>query len=396
MPFLSIVVPTRDRPLLLRSLLDSIDQSDVANIEVIIADNPSDDISAASSSLSFEHWPWVKYRRNPRDADICENFEWGLSQATGDFVTFLTDKMSWREGALELLVQHLRAEEPDIANWADVIFTPHDGLAPLGGGSVVGAPPVSGKFKNFDPHAVLKKKANGKQSRREMEPFEYLAGKIVFGTYSRRLLSVLEKCPSGVFRGATHDYAASIQALNVAQKCTFFSEPLVVHVSLPQMLSTGSSTDYSAATLRDYIHRRSDSLGWDLLSALPIPGLYSSVHNVVAHDIRLFSKQADGSDRFNLDNWFPHFWDDLLLEGKIWESEAARVTQINLLETFEQRHAKRRKFGFTLATPGTRRLFERARRFYLRALEAFRRRAGFRTARRINVESLDEARLASL
>lgn len=334
MPMLSIVVPTRDRPDLVDNLIKSISQGPVDDIEVIIADNPSRPSTSAASVCKDAGVEWIQYRRSPRDLDICDNFEWGLQHCNGDYVTFLTDKMSFRSGALELLLIHLANETPDIVNWMDANFTPASNLAPLGQGFTEVLPLLDGSFFDFDPKQVIEIKAGGTISRGRMSKFQYAAGKIVFGTYKRSLIDSIESTGSGLFQGATHDYAASIQGLANAGRCTFMRVPWVVHLNLPRGASTGSSTDYVPQILHQYIQRRSESLGSDLLSNLPIPGLYSSVHNLVAYDMLTFTRNYGLSNFFTLDEWIPHIWDDLTLDGKSWASVEECIQQFGIFTDF--------------------------------------------------------------
>lgn len=95
-PQLSVVIPTRDRPALLReALATAVGQRCVGtdDVEVVVCDNASD---AATATLVHEVAGElgdgrVRYVRSERALPAHESWDWALAQAQGEWVTLLPD-----------------------------------------------------------------------------------------------------------------------------------------------------------------------------------------------------------------------------------------------------------------------------------------------------------------
>jgi glycosyltransferase involved in cell wall biosynthesis len=89
LPTLSVVVPTRNRAQTLRHCLRTITSQTYPNLQIVVSDNASADNTAEVVS-SFAD-PRITYLRTPRSLSMTDNWNFGLSAATGDFITFIGD-----------------------------------------------------------------------------------------------------------------------------------------------------------------------------------------------------------------------------------------------------------------------------------------------------------------
>ncbi len=86
---ISILLPTRDRLLLLRHAVDSVLRLDDEDWEVIVSDNESsEDVEGYVAGLGDER---VIYTRTPRLLPVAENWENALRHSRGEYVVMLGD-----------------------------------------------------------------------------------------------------------------------------------------------------------------------------------------------------------------------------------------------------------------------------------------------------------------
>ncbi len=87
--FFSIIIPTRDRPHLLKDAINSALNQEFDDYEVVVSDNSSNDESK-KIVLNFDS-KRLKYYRTPYPVDMCKSWEFALSKAKGKWILFLGD-----------------------------------------------------------------------------------------------------------------------------------------------------------------------------------------------------------------------------------------------------------------------------------------------------------------
>lgn len=120
-PILSICIPTFNRSGYLYFALKSIVDQDIFkntnNIEVVICDNCSTDLTEEITKIFTDKYPnKIKYHKN-ETALGDKNFEKALSLASGEVLKLHNDNFMVNDGALDLVVKkiiELRAEKPMI------------------------------------------------------------------------------------------------------------------------------------------------------------------------------------------------------------------------------------------------------------------------------------------
>lgn len=328
----SILIPTHNRSNLLAVVVRYAMQLEHADFEVIVSDNSTSDEERRLNDeavASFRKTRNLRVIRPPRVLSPPEHFEFALNAAAGEYVVYLTDKMVILPHVLAVAERAFEATGADIVNWGYAEYYLNDPKNPAGCGTLVMAHDfIGGNAELFDPTEALRFKASGETPRNKQKSHDYVQGKIVFGCYRKSLIDRIRAKSGTLFEGATHDYSAMIQALALAGACVMLDMCSLVFLSLPRDQSLGSLTDTDSQAALRYYRSFSDPDG--ILSNLLIPGLYSSQHNMVAHDYNKFLPLYGKEKLFNVTNWLMAIHSDLASESKIWLNEAERLGQLKL------------------------------------------------------------------
>ena len=323
-----MLVPTRDRPDLLGFCLEALAQQTFPDVEVIVADNPVQ----ASARDVFERWRkegW-HYIRASEPLTMHDNWESGMQRATGDFLAVVIDKTILHPSALELANRALE-DDPgaDLVSWWNDGYDPTDEAGDVGDGILTPTPATRGA-ERFDPAAELRK-VFSLDTRRGLDPIHYYRGKIVFGAYSRTLLARIRDACGRVFYPLTPDYTSRIPALALARGAIDIGRPLLV--SYNSRRSNGRRAGSSASYAKSFVLNAEP----EALQHLPIPGLYASIHNLVAYDCVTSARRLAPQPLPNLDreSLVRRAREDIELVS--WESEEERDEQYALLEAEEAR-----------------------------------------------------------
>jgi hypothetical protein len=324
-PRFSVVVPTRDRPDLLDFCLAGIAAQTFADVEVIVSDNPLE----RSARETFDRWArdgW-RYVTPGSPVPMHDNFELACEEATGDYVAVVIDKTVLHPSALELANRQLD-DEVDIVTWRNEGYNPVDEEHALGPGLFATSAPTAAPAR-YDPMVELRTRF-AMAERRGVDHVHYVRGKIPFGAFSRRLLERIRETTGRVFHPLTPDYTSMVAGSVLARAAVDLGRPLLVSYNSTRGNGQRASTIPSHA--RDFIEGAEPGG----VAALPISGLYASVHNIVAYDLMTSAARLPGStlelDRRNL---VRRAREDLDLVS--WPVETERAEQYAIVEAEEAR-----------------------------------------------------------
>jgi glycosyltransferase involved in cell wall biosynthesis len=115
-PAISLIIPTRERAdTLAATLRSALDQKSDA-FEVLVSDNASEDDTAAVVAAVDD--PRLRYVNTGRRLSMCDNYEFALERARGDYVIIIGDDDAVIPGALDYLIMRMRAQaQPSIYMW---------------------------------------------------------------------------------------------------------------------------------------------------------------------------------------------------------------------------------------------------------------------------------------
>lgn len=328
MPRFSVVVPTRDRPDLLEFCLGSLAEQTYDDVEVIVSDNPVR-LPARDVFDRFCGDGW-RYLRPDEPVAMHDNFERGCDAASGDFVAVLIDKTVLHPSALGFAARVLERDPAvDLVTWRNEGYDPLDEAEDPRPGRFLPAAKVIEPAR-YDPKAELARRLSNSE-RRGADPAHYFRGKIVFGAYSRGLLERIRAQTQRVFHPLAPDYTSMVPACILARGALDLGRPLLV--SYNSSRSNGQQQSLYPAYARRFI----ETIDPSILDALPIPGLYTSHHNVVGYDLVSSAERCppDSTPPLDMANLVRRAREDLAVV--VWPDETLRAEHYGILEAAEAR-----------------------------------------------------------
>jgi glycosyltransferase involved in cell wall biosynthesis len=343
-PRFSAVVPTRDRPDLLDFCLQGLAAQDAAYLEVVVSDNAT----TAPAREVFDRYarPGWHYVRTAEPVPMHDNFERAVAEASGDYVAVVIDKTILHPSAIGIAAGALAAQPADIVTWRNEGYHPVDEMRDLGAGrfrpsSATTAPAL------YDPATELAARFSN-STRRGLDPVHYVRGKIVFGAFSRALLERIRARTGRIFHPLAPDYTSMVPACVLADRGLDVGRPLLL--SYNSLRSNGRRQGVNPEHARRFI----ESVDPAIVDALPIPGLYAAVHNVVAYDLVSAAARlpAGSTPALDMPNLVRRAREDLA--GVVWTDSSERDEQQALLCAAEERHGVGLEAAPAAASRGTR------------------------------------------
>ena len=327
-PFISIVVPTRNRPELLRYCLKSVALQTFDDFEVIVSDNHT----GMSCKHVMDHIADKRFKYVAPVVPLAmhDSWEFACSHATGQYVAVLIDKTVLRPSALEVVYTTIEKHPAEIVSWWNESYTPLDQAGSYDQGSYQPCHRPRESYY-YDPRQELERRFR-LDVRRGQEGVRYGWGKICFGTYHRDLISRITGAIGRLFYPISPDYTSMLAALAFARSALDVGQPLLI--SIITNVSTGGLAaqrdEYAFAFLRDL----DPSLR--ILDSLPLQGLYASTHNMVARDYA-FMRELVGAPMRNLKlnkrNLILRAREDLD-QRKSWQDVSRRTEQYQVWTTY--------------------------------------------------------------
>ncbi len=329
MPFVSVVVPTRNRPEFVRSALKSLRNQTFEDFEVIVVDNHT----GKPCRAVFEEIADARFRYivPSHPLPMHDNWELGVRHTVGTYVAVLIDKTVLRSQTLELLNGIALRLSADLVSWWADAYTSND---PGSGGNSQGVchpwPRPVRAPQVFDSRDELARRFR-MDVRRGNEGENYFLGKICFGAYRRDLIDRIVSSVGRLFFPLAPDYTSMLSALALSRRPVNAGRPgLVQSIS---HVSNGWSMAHSPEHARTFIEETDPSGA--IIEALPIPGLYTSVHNLVGYDYQAMRRRLDDAFpgvRLDMANLVVRAAEDL--EDVGWTDAALRLEQRTLLRNY--------------------------------------------------------------
>lgn len=278
-PFVSVLVPTRNRPELLRYCLESLVLQTFGDFEVIVADNPTP--NGRPAKAVFDQWADGRFRyvTPPAPLAMHDNWEFAASLARGEYLAVLIDKTVLRPSALQVMYWTLGTHPAEIVSWWAEGYLPADEQQGYDRGLFSACPSRPGPPSYFDPREELARRFR-LDVRRGTEGVHYYWGKICFGAYHSGLVRRIKDRLTRLFHPIAPDYTSMVAALAHARSAVDVGEPLLI-----QFL-TQVSNGFNVATRPELALRFLEEIdpSGHLIRTLPLKGLYSSHHNLIAGD----------------------------------------------------------------------------------------------------------------
>ena len=114
-PFVSVIIPTRDRCSTLGPAVSTALDQNVADMEVIVSDNASTD--ATVKVISEFSDGRLSYIRAPHRMSMCDHWEFALNHARGKYIIFIGDDDGLMPGACERLRRLSETFQAKVFHW---------------------------------------------------------------------------------------------------------------------------------------------------------------------------------------------------------------------------------------------------------------------------------------
>ncbi|MDA1280202.1 MAG: glycosyltransferase family A protein [Chloroflexi bacterium] len=151
-PLFSIVIPTRSRSRYLKYALQSCLTQQFDDYEIVVSDNNStDDTAKVTREMATER---VRYVHTGRDLSCTDSFEFGVSQARGEYVLLLADDEAYKPTALKRLKTVIDRTDTKVVSFGrtSYIYPSPDGET----GNTLLVRPFTGRVARLSAEALLK------------------------------------------------------------------------------------------------------------------------------------------------------------------------------------------------------------------------------------------------
>ena len=115
MPKFSIIIPTKNRAKYLHYTLLSLVEQNFDDFEIIVSDNFSND-NTKEITDKFNNSK-IKYFKTKSELNRTDSWNFGLSKAKGEYVTYIGDDDSFMPNSLKLLDDMLVKYNTDVITW---------------------------------------------------------------------------------------------------------------------------------------------------------------------------------------------------------------------------------------------------------------------------------------
>jgi glycosyltransferase involved in cell wall biosynthesis len=218
MPRVSIVIPTRNRALLLRVALQSALRQTWQDLEILVSDNYCGNEETRNVYESFQD-SRLRYVRTDGLLAMPDSWEFALSHAKGEYVTILTDDSYLLSFALERAMAAVENYQVDLVAWNNSAYFALDWLQPFQRNLLyVGKPPY---------HTVL---LPSQMVLRELFDLHLSTciPRFMYTVCHQRLVAKMIQVQGRMFFPPCPDYSAAVSLLLNTDKYVFVGWPLAI------------------------------------------------------------------------------------------------------------------------------------------------------------------------
>lgn len=300
-PFVSVVIPTRNRSHLLRHTVNSLKIQTFKDFEVIVCDNSdSEGEDAAENKQLIENLADSRfhYIRPEKYLNMPDNWEFAYQTAKGEYIAYLSDRSVLYPSTLWHLHTAASSNAFDIINWGEDIYIPIDEYGKSCKGYIQESGIMPEKAKRYNPRQQLQRcyRINlGEYAERRC----FFRGKICFGAYSKELINTIKSHIGRVFWPLSCDYTSRFLALYFAETAIDLGIRLSMQIDtdLSNGKRCGRDPNYNLKIIKELDPSFS-------LQQAPLQGLYYSGFNTFY------------TDYLNMKNRFFPAADDVVLNLK--------------------------------------------------------------------------------
>ncbi len=218
MPRVSIVIPTRNRAHLLRVALESTLSQTWQDLEILVSDNYCGNEETRNVYASYQD-SRLRYVRTDSLLSMPDSWEFALSHAKGEYITFLTDDSYLLSFALERAMAAVENYQVDLVAWNNSAYFALDWLQAFQRNLLyVGKPPY---------HTVL---LSSQMVLRELFDLHLSTHipRFMYTVCHQRLVAKMLEVQGRMFFPPCPDYSAAVSLLLNTDKYVFVGWPLAI------------------------------------------------------------------------------------------------------------------------------------------------------------------------
>ncbi|HKR58907.1 MAG TPA: glycosyltransferase family A protein [Pyrinomonadaceae bacterium] len=267
-----IVIPTRNRAAIAESAIRSVLQQKRADTHILVSDNSTEPAEIARLADFCQNLDpgLLHYTKPPTSLPMAPHWDWALHRAFELYdcshVTFLTDRMVFKPGALAALAE-IATQAPN-----QIISYMHDRIADNQRPVRLDQHPWSGKLYAVTAARLLE--LSSQSVLHEMLP------RMLNSLVPRQILGKLEHRYGKFFDSHAPDFNFCYRALEMEESIIFYDAALLVHYALDRSNGALSSSGVTGADREDFISDLTKARGY---FATPIPEILTA-RNCVAHE----------------------------------------------------------------------------------------------------------------
>ena len=311
-PFISIVMPTRDRPELLQhSVRSALEQRfDTSAFEVVVSDNSTDDRTKALVKEIAS--PNLKYATTGGGLNMPDSWEFAASQASGRYLTFLCDDDALVGSTLEKLADALAGDpEAELVIWGHAEYYHPDWPEPWNRNRLV-LPSYSGDAVQEASDDAL----------RRLFSFDFARlPKMLNSACSNALAQRIRERAGRLFLPTSPDYSFMAASLAVTTSVLYLDTPLQIAGASKHSIGMASMRGGSNATRAFFSEFNADPAEMHpdapLVPSATISSIFQSIVNVSRSGV--LTKQYEPS--------LPRYFALLYSELRGWEAAGVDVKE---------------------------------------------------------------------
>jgi glycosyltransferase involved in cell wall biosynthesis len=288
-PFISIVLPTRDRadfvPLVLKFLL----KQTFSNFEVIISDNGVNDLCFENIKAYLVDSRF-KYKRPPQPMNMTDHWNFAIEGALGEYISIFNEKFFLRKDALQIIYETYETHKPDLISWnyewlGEPIYK--DGEL-TGCYHPINAPSEAKMFSSSEylkNHFDIKYPLSGNNLR---DFLESRFGRIYGGCVRKNVIEKVIRKYKNVFFPLSPDYTSQYLFLNETKFGVHIGQSLMLHVVFAA-ISNGMNTTSNLDKVKSFLIESGQDIK-TYKNDEPLPGFYIGSTYSIARDLYLLKK----------------------------------------------------------------------------------------------------------
>ena len=284
-PFFSILLPTKNRSIIVDDAVRSVLEQTFGDWELIISDNDDSPTATRDVVAQFPD-PRIRYYRTTGKLPMHENWESAFNHSTGQHVLILEDKQRLNRNALEVL-HRILVQAPETVITYPVVLTPQD--IP---------PPIPETVK---PTPLRSVDLLAKYCDFDEESWQFLPRGLNSSAPAKLLRELQRSSPTGqVFSHLAPDHSQAYQVLSrVDQVLHVSAEVIYIPLSLRKKgtFSNGLSCIRKDENARRWFAELPVPLE-DLTRDVPIKTHWMPL-NVILHDFRKFLARPGYTPQYN-------------------------------------------------------------------------------------------------